>query len=215
MSTDWPDPDLVVKSPGVPAEAAAVLRARGSGVPVWSELELAYAVLPNPFDAITGTNGKTTTTALLGHLFATGGPSGAGPGQHRSGGDLGGRRVGPRRGTGGGGVQLPAGGHPSLPTGRRRVPQPHARPSGPARHHGALPGVQGESLCQPAAPGTWRCSTWPTPRWPAWAPSWPRGRTGRVWRSSPPGGSRRTAAVAVGVAPAKSRPTPGSTRGGW
>ena len=50
-----------------------MLRAREAGVPVWSELELAYALLPNPFDAITGTNGKTTTTALLGHLFETAG----------------------------------------------------------------------------------------------------------------------------------------------
>ncbi len=73
LTAEWPEPDLVVKSPGVPAESAAVLRARESGVPVWSELELAYAVLPNPFDAITGTNGKTTTTALLGHLFETAG----------------------------------------------------------------------------------------------------------------------------------------------
>jgi UDP-N-acetylmuramoylalanine--D-glutamate ligase len=36
-------------------------------------LELAYVLFPNPFDAVTGTNGKTTTTALLGHLFATAG----------------------------------------------------------------------------------------------------------------------------------------------
>jgi UDP-N-acetylmuramoylalanine--D-glutamate ligase len=73
LANDWPGPDLVVKSPGVPGETPAVLQARGRGVPVWSELELAYAVLPNPFDAITGTNGKTTTTALLGHLFKTAG----------------------------------------------------------------------------------------------------------------------------------------------
>lgn len=73
LAGDWPQPDLVIKSPGVPAEAAAVLQAREAGVPVWSELELAYALLPNPFDAITGTNGKTTTTALLGHLFETAG----------------------------------------------------------------------------------------------------------------------------------------------
>ncbi len=70
----WPLPDLVVKSPGVPGEAKPVRMARRSAdVPVWSELELAYALFPNPFDAITGTNGKTTTTALLGHLFATAG----------------------------------------------------------------------------------------------------------------------------------------------
>ncbi len=73
LAEEWPRPDLVVKSPGIPAESAAVLKARESGVPVWSELELAYVLLPNPFDAVTGTNGKTTTTALLGHLFATAG----------------------------------------------------------------------------------------------------------------------------------------------
>ncbi len=69
----WPGFDLVVKSPGVPAEAAPVRKAREKGVPVWSELELAYVLLPNPFLAVTGTNGKTTTTALLGHLLVTGG----------------------------------------------------------------------------------------------------------------------------------------------
>ena len=73
LAREWPEPDLVVKSPGVPTEAAAVRKACETGVPVWSELELAYALLPNPFDAITGTNGKTTTTALLGHLFETAG----------------------------------------------------------------------------------------------------------------------------------------------
>ncbi len=73
LVSGWPDPDLVVKSPGVPEEAEPVVAARRRGVPVWSEVELAYSLLPNPFDAITGTNGKTTTTALLGHLFATAG----------------------------------------------------------------------------------------------------------------------------------------------
>ncbi|MFH0916756.1 MAG: UDP-N-acetylmuramoyl-L-alanine--D-glutamate ligase [bacterium] len=71
LGTRWPSPDLVVKSPGVPGEATPVRAARARGVPVWSEVELAYALFPNPFDAITGTNGKTTTTALLGHLFDT------------------------------------------------------------------------------------------------------------------------------------------------
>ncbi len=73
LVSGWPGPDLVVKSPGVPAETAAVAKAHETGAAVWSELELAYALLPNPFDAITGTNGKTTTTALLGHLFRTAG----------------------------------------------------------------------------------------------------------------------------------------------
>lgn len=65
--------DLVIKSPGVPSEAEVVAAARARGVPVWSEVELAYAVLPHPFTAVTGTNGKTTTTALVGHMFATAG----------------------------------------------------------------------------------------------------------------------------------------------
>jgi UDP-N-acetylmuramoylalanine--D-glutamate ligase len=73
LAEGWPMPDLVIKSPGVPGEAEPVLKAHAAGVPVWSELELAFAVLPNPFDAVTGTNGKTTTTALLGHLLATAG----------------------------------------------------------------------------------------------------------------------------------------------
>lgn len=65
--------DLVIKSPGVPAEAPLVAAARARRVSVWSEVELAYALLPNAFTAITGTNGKTTTTALVGHMFATAG----------------------------------------------------------------------------------------------------------------------------------------------
>ncbi len=61
--------DLVVKSPGVPAEAVPVLAARRRGVPVWGEVELASRLLPNPVTAVTGTNGKTTTTALIGHIM--------------------------------------------------------------------------------------------------------------------------------------------------
>jgi UDP-N-acetylmuramoylalanine--D-glutamate ligase len=73
LAAEWPHPHLVIKSPGVATEAAPVRLAIRYHVPVWSELELAYVLLPNPFDAVTGTNGKTTTTALLGHLFATAG----------------------------------------------------------------------------------------------------------------------------------------------
>jgi UDP-N-acetylmuramoylalanine--D-glutamate ligase len=65
--------DLVVKSPGVPGEAAAVAAARAEGVPVWSEVELAARATQNPVLAITGTNGKTTTTELTAHLLRTGG----------------------------------------------------------------------------------------------------------------------------------------------
>ena len=65
--------DLVVKSPGVPAGVPLVAAAHLRGTPVWSEIELGYRLLANPIHAITGTNGKTTTTALLGHMFATAG----------------------------------------------------------------------------------------------------------------------------------------------
>jgi UDP-N-acetylmuramoylalanine--D-glutamate ligase len=58
----------VVKSPGVPQDAPAVAAARERGLDVVGELELAWRAIPNPFCAVTGTNGKTTTTELLGHL---------------------------------------------------------------------------------------------------------------------------------------------------
>jgi UDP-N-acetylmuramoylalanine--D-glutamate ligase len=61
----------VVKSPGVPAEAPVVAAARERGIDVLGELELAWRLLPNPFVAVTGTNGKTTVTELVGHLWRT------------------------------------------------------------------------------------------------------------------------------------------------
>jgi UDP-N-acetylmuramoylalanine--D-glutamate ligase len=63
----------LVKSPGVPADAPAVVAARERGVVVLGELELAWRLLPNRFVAVTGTNGKTTVTELLGHLWRTAG----------------------------------------------------------------------------------------------------------------------------------------------
>jgi UDP-N-acetylmuramoylalanine--D-glutamate ligase len=65
--------DLVVKSPGVRADAPLVAGARARGIPVWDELELGARLLPNPILAVTGTNGKTTTTALLGEMVCAGG----------------------------------------------------------------------------------------------------------------------------------------------
>ena len=61
--------ELLVKSPGVPAEAVLVVEARLRGIPVWSELELGSRVLENPLVAVTGTNGKTTTSELLGAML--------------------------------------------------------------------------------------------------------------------------------------------------
>ncbi|HEU0247762.1 MAG TPA: UDP-N-acetylmuramoyl-L-alanine--D-glutamate ligase [Gaiellaceae bacterium] len=61
--------DLVVKSPGVPGETLLVSRARARGIPVWSEIELGARLLRNPVLGVTGTNGKTTTSELLGEVF--------------------------------------------------------------------------------------------------------------------------------------------------
>ncbi|MGA7705152.1 MAG: Mur ligase family protein, partial [Solirubrobacteraceae bacterium] len=63
----------LVKSPGVPAEAPVVARARARGMGVIGELELAWRMLPGEFVAVTGTNGKTTTVELIGHIHRQGG----------------------------------------------------------------------------------------------------------------------------------------------
>jgi len=65
--------DLVVKSPGVPGETPLVAGARELGIPVWSEIELGVRLLPNPLLGVTGTNGKTTTSELLGTVFRAAG----------------------------------------------------------------------------------------------------------------------------------------------
>ncbi len=66
--------DVVVKSPGVPPRSPVVQSARSRGIPVWSEIELGWRLLPgNPVLGVTGTKGKTTTVRLLGAMFAAGG----------------------------------------------------------------------------------------------------------------------------------------------
>jgi UDP-N-acetylmuramoylalanine--D-glutamate ligase len=62
--------ELVVKSPGVPGDAPLVAEARARGIPVWSEVELGARLLPGPILGVTGTNGKTTTSELLGAMLA-------------------------------------------------------------------------------------------------------------------------------------------------
>jgi len=63
---------VVVASPGVPPDARPLAAARAAGVPIVSEIEVALRALDSArYIAITGTNGKTTTTALIGHLLRT------------------------------------------------------------------------------------------------------------------------------------------------
>ncbi len=61
--------DLAVLSPGVPTDLPFVAKLQDKGVPVWGEIELAYVCAKGELVAITGTNGKTTTTALTGAIM--------------------------------------------------------------------------------------------------------------------------------------------------
>jgi UDP-N-acetylmuramoylalanine--D-glutamate ligase len=63
----------VVKSPGVPREAPVIAVALERGIEVVGEMELAWRALPNRFVGVTGTNGKTTTVELLGHVYRSAG----------------------------------------------------------------------------------------------------------------------------------------------
>lgn len=63
------DLSLVVPSPAVPLDAPTVLRIKEKNIPIWSEIELAYNFAKGKVVAITGTNGKTTTTTLVGDIM--------------------------------------------------------------------------------------------------------------------------------------------------
>ena len=65
--------DLIVPSPGVPADDKFLMLAKSKGITVWSEIELAYRFLEGKLIGITGSNGKTTTTTLVGKIFADAG----------------------------------------------------------------------------------------------------------------------------------------------
>lgn len=63
--------DLMILSPGVPTDLPIITKISNTGVPVWGEIELAYQFEKGRIAAITGTNGKTTTTALTGAIMKT------------------------------------------------------------------------------------------------------------------------------------------------
>jgi len=64
--------DLIIPSPGVPADDPFLTLARSKGITVWSEIELAYRFLEGKLIGITGSNGKTTTTTLVHHILQAG-----------------------------------------------------------------------------------------------------------------------------------------------
>jgi UDP-N-acetylmuramoylalanine--D-glutamate ligase len=64
---------VAVLSPGIPLNNPLVRRVQAAGIPVFSEVEVAYRICKAPIVAVTGTKGKTTTTALIGALFAAAG----------------------------------------------------------------------------------------------------------------------------------------------
>ncbi len=66
---DIDEADYIVASPGVPGTCPGLVVAREKRIPVMSEIELAYRISPAPIIAVTGTNGKTTTTALIGEIM--------------------------------------------------------------------------------------------------------------------------------------------------
>lgn len=65
--------DLVVVSPGVPEHAPVLAWAADAGLPIWSELELGARLASVPYAAVTGTNGKTTTTEMVASILRAGG----------------------------------------------------------------------------------------------------------------------------------------------
>src|ERR1700712_3154558 len=70
LDENW---DVIVLSPGVPADLAGLERARARGVDVIGEIELAAPFLQGRTIGITGSNGKTTTTSLVGHILQSSG----------------------------------------------------------------------------------------------------------------------------------------------
>ena len=113
--------DLVVLSPGVPTDLPMVEDLKKDGIPIWGEIELACHFAKGRIVAITGTNGKTTTTALYRNSIYL-----RGCGHHG------------RDSDGGGDQQLSAGDHSHISPGSFRYFKYHAGSSEPSSHDGVL-----------------------------------------------------------------------------
>ena len=182
----------VIKSPGVPQEAPVIAAARERGIPVLGEFELGWRLLAgHEFVAVTGSNGKTTTVELIGHLHREAGlpvkvAGNVGtaltslPGHARA-------RHDDRRG----GVLVPARGHGGVRARGRRPAQPRRGPPGPPRHLRGLPRRQARGLRPPAERGGRRRAARPRRRGPR------RLRPARVLRRRPGRGARRPRRAAV------------------
>ena len=118
--------------------------ARERGIPVWSEIELASRLLPNPIVGVTGTNGKTTTTELLGAMLGARTAGNVGTALSELVGDAARGRLDRLRA-----LELPARGHRPLQAPDRGAAQPRAGPSRPARRLRGLPGRQAADLREP------------------------------------------------------------------
>lgn len=67
---------LMVKNPGIPYSNPMIKKALDKGMPVWTEVELAYLISEAPIVGITGSNGKTTTTTMIGQVLTAAGQNG-------------------------------------------------------------------------------------------------------------------------------------------
>ena len=113
--------DLVVLSPGVPTDLPVVLKMKEKEIPVIGEVELAYQVSRGKVLAITGTNGKTTTTSLLGEIMKAYQP------EVKVVGNIGCRDQ-----------QLPAGNHQRVPSGGKCDHKHYRGSSEPPSHDGRV-----------------------------------------------------------------------------
>jgi UDP-N-acetylmuramoylalanine--D-glutamate ligase len=73
VETTYLAQDLIIPSPGVPADDPLLTKARSKGITIWGEIELAYRFMEGELIGITGSNGKTTTTTLVHHILSSAG----------------------------------------------------------------------------------------------------------------------------------------------